>query len=486
MTDASKACPQCHLINPVSARVCDCGYRFDEYAAVETKDPTQVRSVRLAWSVAAIWGAITILIAAVGPALDPARLSPEQSLGHFFSAAIIISLALAVKRGSRIGAWLLVGYIAVELAVRVSTGAWLLGPLILLGLTITAAIDLQRHSSSARDRDAWRFVLYELAFLQGALMAILVLWSLWTEPIALRQFVGSTVRLWHLLDVAILWGLGFGVFKRAVWAGYALAIYQVGNCYLVIVDFGWDGANIGPIAMAILYGVGAVYLHRAHGPLRGFGRVAVLLAIVLIVANSAWIGRTRYSRAANDLGSQLLLIPGMKERLAGQNQERVVAITRTIAIRGARRLSDTQLVERARLLGVILQLLDEHTCADQLRGGQASVESALLKLDQVTRRAWFDLVVAASVAELKGSPEQGPTPTEEAIAEGVTAIMANLPAEDADRFLSVQSNASQGEGKSFAQTSDADACWYLLTVVESVARLDGKNQRTIARLLISE
>ena len=57
MESASKTCPYCKLINPASAQVCDCGYRF----MGDVTDPYQLKMLKEKKAKALIAGGVSSL-----------------------------------------------------------------------------------------------------------------------------------------------------------------------------------------------------------------------------------------------------------------------------------------------------------------------------------------------------------------------------------------------------------------------------------------
>jgi len=225
------------------------------------------------------------------------------------------------------------------------------------------------------------------------------------------------------------------------------------------------------------------HLHRAYGPLTTAGRVGIGVAVAVLLVNVALLTVNRpttFHRVVAESEGRMKAEPGLMERISRSGRGST-ALGRELALKGARRLGDAQLVERAVLMGKLLAFLDVHNCAEQLRGGRGSVEPALHRLDEPTLRAWMNLALVAMIAEHRGSPSIVPNPSEEDIGKALTAIMARLPSKEAERFMQILDEG----GASFSRISDEDACWVLRTMVDSVPHVDPTSQRTIARLLVA-
>lgn len=127
MSGSSQECPQCGRVNPSGAIRCDCGYRFDAPASGSSGDDTLAvatvgrRAIDLAWSVALIWGGITIVVGVLGPLLIGTGLEAlQQATGQGFSGLLLISLGLAVKRGEQVASWALVVFGVLDVALRLT------------------------------------------------------------------------------------------------------------------------------------------------------------------------------------------------------------------------------------------------------------------------------------------------------------------------------------------------------------------------------
>jgi hypothetical protein len=442
--------------------------------------------VRQAWRFAFGWGIVSLLIAVTQPLWGEKTPSGvEQAFGMWLAGLIVIVISLAVRRGSRIAAWGLVGYAVLDAVSRLASGiGGVLIPFVLFVLALPAALQLQRSGSKSDERRAWPRLLYEVAFLQAAITGLFVLWSFFVSPTVLREITSFRVNPWFLLDVAILTGLGFAAFKRNVWAGYALVLYECANAYGALIRGSQLIDFVAPAILVILYVVGAIQLHREQGRLTWPGRAAVAVVAGLVLLNLGWVATKRptpFERVAQENEARLAAVPGLRERFEA-NPKIAKALGKELALKGARRLTDAQLVDRARVLSLILARLDEHNCAEQLRGGRGEIAGALNQLDDATLRAWMDLAFIAMVAEHLNVPDTQAAPSEEEVNKAFEKFLDSLSPDDAARFVRV---ANEG-GDSYNQASDADACWAFRTMVNAVPKLDPSSQRTFARMLVAQ
>lgn len=487
MTGAVLTCPRCGLVNPPASMRCDCGQALT-VAAIAKGDSRAAKKLKRAWVVAFAWGLLTLVVAAAGPLYSGSTPADfEQALGRFWSGVLIIGIALGMRRRRRWAGWLLVAYAVLEAFVRLAAGAGgLILPIILFVFALPAAGYLHLQPKRPAVEEASPALLYELAFLQAGFTAFAVAWSFALDAVTMREVLGLRFGKMHLLDVGILTVLAICVWRRWVWAAYALVLYQLSNIYMSVTRATTpEGAEtaIAALGFAVVYGLGAYHLRRAHGPLTTAGRVGIGVAVAALLVNVALLTvkrPTTFHRVMADFEGRMQAEEGLVERFsrAGRGS---TALGRELALKGARRLNDAQVIERARLMGKLLALLDVHNCAEQLRGGRGSVEPALHKLDEPTLRAWMNLAIVAMIAEHRGSSPVVPNPSEEDIEKAMTAIVARLPSNEGERFNLILTEGAD----SFARVSDEDACWVLRTMVDSVPHLDPASQRTITRLLVA-
>jgi len=79
----------------------------------------------------------------------------------------------------------------------------------------------------------------------------------------MREVLGLRFGRMHLLDVAILAALAVCVWRRWVWAGYALVLYQLANIYMWVTRATTPEAvetAIAGLGFAVVYGAGAYHL----------------------------------------------------------------------------------------------------------------------------------------------------------------------------------------------------------------------------------
>lgn len=245
--------------------------------------PASTKAVKIAWIVALVYGGFVVGVATLSPFLQSRGLTAlTQSVGQGVIGIFYLSLGLAVRRGDRFSIWCLVALQTLEVGLHI----WVFGhrgillPISILILFIRGALHLQRSGAPIVDSENWTHVLYEVAFLQATVTVIFVAWSSVVDSTLLASLLGRRFDAWQTVDVVILIGLGIAVWKRQVWAGYALLIYQIGNTSFVIMG----GMNpYTAIGIAFLYGFGAFHLHRLHGPMTKWGRAAVALVATLVL-----------------------------------------------------------------------------------------------------------------------------------------------------------------------------------------------------------
>ena len=134
----------------------------------------------------------------------------EQATGHWLSGLVIVIIALAVRRGSRLAAWSLVGYSVLEILIRLvsAKASGLFLPIILFTIALSAAVQLRRISSTITEQSAWTHLLDECAFLQATLTGVVLVCSFTYPANVLREATIPPNDLWSIVDVLILLGLG--------------------------------------------------------------------------------------------------------------------------------------------------------------------------------------------------------------------------------------------------------------------------------------
>jgi len=297
------------------------GFRTPDEAATAvhaSPAPASTKAVKIAWVVALVYGGFTVGIVALLPFLKTLGLTALQATAGMGLVGIFyIALGLTARRGDRFAIWCLVALQTFEVVGQILTFQFqgLLIKSVILILFIRGALHLQRTTPAVVDSDNWTHVLYEVAFLQAILTAIFVAWSLVLDPARLGVLGAAHISVWQTLDVVILIGFGIAAWKRQVWAGYALMLYQIGNISFVMMA----GMNpYLPIGLAFLYGFGAFHLHRLYGPITGWGRAAVALvgAMVVVTGASIRLKRETATQTIIDEGkieSQLQRLPTYRE-----------------------------------------------------------------------------------------------------------------------------------------------------------------------------
>jgi hypothetical protein len=395
---------------------------------------------------------------------------------------VLIALSLAVRRGQPIAAWVLVGLSLLEILVRLWTlqPSGLLVPIVAALFFTQGALALKREPVPRVQRAvAWARLTYELAIMQALWTATIVLWSRVAEPLSFYGALGMPFGIRNLLDVGMLLGFGIAAWRRQIWAGVGLVAYQIANAVYVSAYYQLFFEPFLSAGVVALYSVGAYHLYRQYGPLTKWGRAISVVVVITGVVYSGWLLSVRldpYERTTQEIINRLQAVPGVKEQFQGLDPAVARATGAKLALRGALRLTDDQLMRRAQLMGEILQVLDEHNCAEQLRGGRGTIDPALRKIRPESLRAWYDLAAAAMTAEVQGAPPPSPRPTEEELGTAFLEIIELLPAEEAGRF--------QQAFDDLQKTKDADACWALRTLVGSIPKVSATSRPALVRLLV--
>ncbi len=402
------------------------GFRTPDEAATAvhaSPAPASTKAVKIAWVVALVYGGFTVGIVALLPFFKTLGLTALQATAGMGLVGIFyIALGLTVRRGDRFAIWCLVALQTFEVVARILTFQFqgLLIPIVVLILFIRGALHLQRTTSAVVDSDNWTHVLYEVAFLQAILTAFLVAWSLVLDPARLGVLVGVRISVWQTLDVVILIGFGIAAWKRQVWAGYALMLYQIGNISFVMM------AGMNPslaIGMAFLYGFGAFHLHRLHGPITGWGRAAVALvgALVVVTGASLRLKREAAIQTVTDEGvieSELQRLPTYQEIKDSDPQayETITAI-----VHDGVRKGQTGYMIASRIQPVIMEVFDKylpHASDDAIVAFATHFVRRIMELTQISP----DLCYQYLFPQEYGLPDQDDKTLQEASAAMAAVI----------------------------------------------------------------
>ncbi len=502
-------CPTCGLYNPDSALWCDCGYDFQTRTIRQSnantlssprpvtaegiaESPHVEGAARWAWRLALISASISAIMIVFSLSKGG---SPFDAINQAFSVAmgafILVNLAISVRRGDRWAAWGLVIFQTLNiLYFIIDYRSGILIPLAFLYIYIKGALYLNRTRMNTSHSGASTRTIYQLAFFQAAWIATFTLLSKSVGYVAMSFYVSqniSTYNLWSVIDIIILVVLGIAIIKRQLWAAYLLVTYQLISLAIMAKNLSSVEDIIVPTSILMIYGLGALHMRRIYGFMEIRYKIVfgIMISVILGLAalNVPAIFRSQSPRVhlTNEMLRRFSDTPGLSEKVinAGERADQVIyELTRM----GVKRLSEVQLIERARILAILLSFMDDYECATQARGkgkvGEALL-SALGKLDELSQRAWYDIVFNVIIAEHQNSLPGIPPPSDEAVEAAMLAIVASLPDEDADRFTRIGNSGDND----FEGVSDSDMCWFFRTLLHSVPRLSPTHQRTIARLL---
>ena len=104
---ATKACPNCHLINPDTAELCDCGYSFKS-GALSSKPEWAPRpkgcehktgTLVVLWSIGFLSPSATVLIDALGCRLPGSSVHWAMVAAFLWCAGVILTSRMALLTG---------------------------------------------------------------------------------------------------------------------------------------------------------------------------------------------------------------------------------------------------------------------------------------------------------------------------------------------------------------------------------------------------
>lgn len=152
--------------------------------------------------------------------------------------------------------------------------------------------------------------------------------------------------------------------------------------------------------------------------------------------------------------------------------------SRKMGAKGIARLSDADLLTRARILGRGTQLVDVHTCAELARG--TAQKGELFKLldavGEADSEALATLASHAMIAELRQSPEARPGTTE----DDMTRILATVSSLSGEAAVATV-NRVFAEG-----ATDDDSCSGTRVLYDALPRAEPAMQLRMALLLAGQ
>ena len=215
-------------------------------------------------------------------------------------------------------------------------------------------------------------------------------------------------------------------------------------------------------------------------------------AVSLLLLGAAWFALGRWRNrtplvfagekwpAALELAedrvvAELSGLPAFAERLAGlPDDERRNAID-ALETSGMGRLSDEALLERAALVGEMLQGLDPDTCGAIVRGQatREQVSRALSSLPPSAVNAWAELAFQAARAELTSAPAPPDDPG--AVRAAMLALGQRLPPDEVRQLATALTN--------LRALGNPEACWAGRRIYAEVHDLGAPHDRALARVL---
>lgn len=187
--------------------------------------------------------------------------------------------------------------------------------------------------------------------------------------------------------------------------------------------------------------------------------------------------------------AKLSTIPELKQHLQNaSSKDQAFAIVTGLAQKGLRRLDDNSLKNRMSLLVMLLEKIDNETCAFMIRGNipqyqefqhqfQQQFLSALGQLGPVVANEWFDLTLKAVVAEARGSPAPVSIDKQEIMASMNNLLMRLSPA-DSRKLTNILINQND--------SGSEDICWAGKTLYKETLKMDTADMSVLVRAFLSE
>jgi hypothetical protein len=186
--------------------------------------------------------------------------------------------------------------------------------------------------------------------------------------------------------------------------------------------------------------------------------------------------RSTYDTQLAILRARLSSRPEFQERVNGLSAEQAREVGRQLAMRGLPRLTDDELVVRARVLDRILSLSDTTTCSAIVNGTSApGLEAAIRRLSDDEVQEWLELVFESTVAEIEQRMIPTPPPRTR-ITHALGVISSRLSREDADLLKHVLTEPHTA--------SDEDACKAGKLLYGTLPALSAEEQAVLARAFV--
>lgn len=266
-------CLICDSENADSIIKCVCGYELpvEQKNIISLPLPYSINWIRAAWVTAFVVTFILLVLAFL-----PAN-SPQINAGYVITAFIIGVLGIGIIRGDQSYAWTLVIYqgfnTLILLIMFVTAQIKLAGisPLSIIfsmgitGIYTAGAIHLRRAclnkiKTKIPESQLWVRFMYEVVFLQAAGTAAILIIS--TFIYDLSGLIGVHINVFNLIDIGLLFGFGYAVYKQQTWGGYGLVIYQIVNIAFVIQSEILRQTISIPLSILGIYVLGVYHLKK--------------------------------------------------------------------------------------------------------------------------------------------------------------------------------------------------------------------------------
>ncbi|MFK0378599.1 hypothetical protein [Pandoraea sp. NPDC090278] len=151
-----------------------------------------------------------------------------------------------------------------------------------------------------------------------------------------------------------------------------------------------------------------------------------------------------------------------------------------LSLSGLKRLDDTSLENRMRIVSKILDNASDSECEAILQGpssrpGPSAMDSGLIKLNQADADLWFTMAAEAALAEIR--QDSVPSLKQEDVNEALSRIEASLPPEKAPKFAFAQQNPQA--------VSPSEACWAMRTLYREGSSLPEPYRAALARATVT-
>ena len=186
---------------------------------------------------------------------------------------------------------------------------------------------------------------------------------------------------------------------------------------------------------------------------------------------------------------KLFAIPEVEQHFKNVSSEyQAFAIAVKLSQKGVRRLDDISLVNRMRLIGMLLEKVNIETCASMVRGNppqyqefqqqyQQQFFSALEELGRVSVNEWFDFTIKAVVAEARRYPAPV-TIDKQKVIISMDNLLRRLSPADSNKLTNILTNLNGWNNE--------DVCWAGKTLYREALKIDATNKSILARAFVSE